>query len=698
MDKQPKVRLLEKSVYERIAAGEVVDRPASVIKELVENALDAASSKIIVTIRGGGRELMQVVDDGCGMSTEDARLAVQRFATSKIKEWEDLDNLFTLGFRGEALPSIAAVSRLEIRTCQAGDLEGTLLTMEGAGEPNLSVCAAVPGTRITVRDLFYNTPARLKFLRSAGAESAQIIDLLGRLAAAWPEVAFTLNSNEREVFSFTSDMGSDKRLAKLWKLDSANFIPIFDSAEGMSIDGFVARPDMAKSNRTYQLFVMNGRVIRSQNLSQALLEGFSPLIEKGRFPVGMLRLTVDPAFVDVNVHPTKLEVRFAEPRPVFSLVYRAVSKALEAYRADSVLPKHFDFLARKAEEQREMPAMSAKQCEGRIDQNESALVGQNVDENKQKLSASQVERQKIPSGRLYIPESDIAHEHLEKKSTLDSKLASGPSKLALELYMPLDKGHSDARHGQISTNVNSEDKCYISKDTVESSVTEIEQKKVSTASESTQSSASLQQSELWQATSAVEVPQFKVLGQVYKTFIVGLCEGKLWLVDQHTAQERINYEKFANIKALSERSQGLLVPEIVEFTPQVSQFLQDSLASFREYGYEVENFGPDRFALRGVPVALPSQKAAATFAELVEELAGEFISVRGNVREHMREKIRAMASCKAAVKAGDVLSFEAMEGLVNNMLKVEHSLYCPHGRPTRIILEEKVLERLFHRI
>ena len=318
MDKQPKVRLLEKSVYERIAAGEVVDRPASVIKELVENALDAASSKIIVTIRGGGRELMQVVDDGCGMSTEDARLAVQRFATSKIKEWEDLDNLFTLGFRGEALPSIAAVSRLEIRTCQAGDLEGTLLTMEGAGEPNLSVCAAVPGTRITVRDLFYNTPARLKFLRSAGAESAQIIDLLGRLAAAWPEVAFTLNSNEREVFSFTSDMGSDKRLAKLWKLDSANFIPIFDSAEGMSIDGFVARPDMAKSNRTYQLFVMNGRVIRSQNLSQALLEGFSPLIEKGRFPVGMLRLTVDPAFVDVNVHPTKLEVRFAEPRPVFS--------------------------------------------------------------------------------------------------------------------------------------------------------------------------------------------------------------------------------------------------------------------------------------------------------------------------------------------------------------------------------------------
>lgn len=679
MDKQPKVRLLEKSVYERIAAGEVVDRPASVIKELVENALDAASSKINVTIRGGGRELMQVVDDGCGMSTEDARLAVQRFATSKIKEWEDLDNLFTLGFRGEALPSIAAVSRLEIRTCQAGDLEGTLLTMEGASEPKLSVCAAVPGTRITVRDLFYNTPARLKFLRSAGAESAQIIDLVGRLAAAWPEVAFTLHSNDREVFSFASDMGSDKRLAKLWKLGSASFIPIFDSSEGMSIDGFVARPDAAKTNRTYQLFVMNGRVIRSQNLSQALLEGFSPLVEKGRFPVGMLRLTVDPAFVDVNVHPTKLEVRFAEPRPVFSLVYRAVSKALEAYRADSVLPKHFDFLARQAEAQRETPIMPTQTHEGSIDEEKNSVTAANIPENKQKLSASQVER--------------------PQKSTLGSKLATGTSKLALELYMPLDKEHSDSCSYQISPNTNSEDKSQTSKDTVVVNITEAEQKKVTAVSDDKmQSSTPSQQSELWQGVSAPKIPQFKVLGQVYKTFIVGLCEGKLWLVDQHTAQERINYEKFADIKALSDRSQGLLVPEIVEFAPNVSQFLQDSLASFREYGYEVENFGPDRFALRGVPAALPLQKAAATFAELVEELAGESISVRSNVREHMREKIRAMASCKAAVKAGDVLSFEAMEGLVNNMLKVEHSLYCPHGRPTRIILEEKVLERLFHRI
>ncbi len=443
---------------------------------------------------------------------------------------------------------------------------------------------------------------------------------------------------------------------------------------------------------------MNGRVIRSQNLSQALLEGFSPLVEKGRFPVGMLRLTVDPAFVDVNVHPTKLEVRFAEPRPVFSLVYRAVSKALEAYRADSVLPKHFDFLARKAEAQREVPTTASRIDETCAVEKKSENDDMAVVEAKKTLPASQVERQKGASGRLYFPESAFNKKPLEKEITLSSKASVGKAKLALELYTPFNGDRAVLDRSQASQSANSEDECQQRIEIANKVAAEPQQEKVIAASEVERHSDYLQQSELWHGTNATEAPQFKVLGQVYKTFIVGLCEGKLWLVDQHTAQERINYEKFANIQALSERSQGLLIPEIVEFTPQVSQFLQDSLDSFCEYGYEVENFGPDRFALRGVPVALPLQKAAATFAELVEELAGEFISVRGNVREHMREKIRAMASCKAAVKAGDVLSFEAMEGLVNNMLKVEHSLYCPHGRPTRIILEEKVLERLFHRI
>ncbi|MGM9992230.1 MAG: DNA mismatch repair endonuclease MutL [Candidatus Bruticola sp.] len=686
-DRQPRVRLLEKSVYERIAAGEVVDRPASVIKELVENALDASSSRVSVNIRGGGRELMQVVDDGCGMNSEDVRLSVQRFATSKIKDWEDLDNLYTLGFRGEALPSIAAVSRLEIRTCQSGDLEGTLLTMEGASEPEISVCAAVPGTRITVRDLFFNTPARLKFLRSASAESAQITDLLGRLAAAWPEVAFSLTSNGKEVFSFSADMSSDKRLTKLWKLDKNDFIQVFANNEGISLDGFIAKPSTAKNNRTCQLFVMNGRIIRSQSLSQALTEGFGPLIEKGKFPVGMIRLSVDPAFVDVNVHPAKLEVRFADPRPVFSLIYRAVSQALENYKADSVLPKHFNFLARQVNKQSPSPASGSSllPTETEKDVPAAAVSASPGGSNSQFNSACNygpVALAGASGSRPSLPVRELSR--VADKRLLNMRLSAAESGAALELYAPYKaeepQNEEVAYEGQ-SGGFKSEAEPVNS---------------ICDSSARNENFKQVAQAEFWKGSSSVS--KFKVLGQVYKTFIVGVYEGKLWLVDQHTAQERVNYENLAHIKVLSERSQGLLIPEIVDFSPDVSQFLQNSLDSFREYGYEVDNFGPNSFALRGVPSSLPASQAAATFAELVEELAHELISVRSSTAELLREKIRAMASCKAAVKAGDILSSEAMEGLVNSMLQVEHSLYCPHGRPTRIILEEKMLERLFHRI
>ena len=632
-----KVRLLEKSVAERIAAGEVVDRPVSVIKELTENALDAGSSRIKVEIRDGGKTFMRVSDNGCGMNEQDLRLSVQRFATSKIREWEDLDNLCTLGFRGEALPSIGAVSRLEIRTAQADALEGHILTMEGSGDPAVSSAPAVPGTSITVRDLFFNTPARLKFLRSSGAEASQIVELIGRLAAAWPEIAFTLISNGKEVFSFDADTGCEARLAHIWKLPSDCFIPVFGSDSGITLDGFIARPDCAKSTRASQLFVMNGRIIRSQNLSQALIEGFSPLVEKGRFPAGMLRLSVDPAFVDVNVHPTKMEVRFVDPHPVFSLIYHVVSRALESSRADSVLPKHFDFLVRKAEQQMLSPEAAAEPAAD----SGAPEAAYNTKEAKAVSEASalvQHRRSGSYAAGLWSP--------LPQREELTSAPPSAGAAPAAALTSP---------------------------------------------------SSPAGQHSLWSAAPEVH-SRFKVLGQVYNTFIVGTYEGRLWLVDQHTAHERINYESLAGMRILSERSQGLLIPEICELSADASQFLRENLEAFSVYGYEAEPFGPDSFALRSVPAALPASKAAGTFAELVEELSHDTLSVRCSTGEKIREKIRAMASCKAAVKAGDPLNIEAMEKLVENMLKVEHSLYCPHGRPTRIILEEKILERLFHRI
>ena len=665
MESSDRVRLLEKSVAERIAAGEVVDRPASVVKELVENALDASASQIQVEIAQGGKTLIQVTDNGYGMSANDLQLAVQRFATSKLRTWEDLDNLYTMGFRGEALPSIGAVSRLEIRSSQPEASQGHLLKMEGAGEPRLTPCAAIPGTKVTVRDLFFNTPARCKFLRSASAEKSQIVDLVGRLAAAWPEIKFTLQADSQEVFSFPSDLDSRQRLAHLWKIPEAKFISIVGEREGLSLEGLIGLPEVAKTTRSYQLLLINGRLIRSANISQALSEGFAPLLEKGRFPVAMLRLNVDPAFVDVNVHPTKLEVRFADPQPVFSLVYRTVKEALERLGADSVLPKHLDFMVKKASPKALPAPLQSPPPYQPSPERRSASTRQYLELYTPAATPSPA---LPPPPPVSPPSPGVSRPTPSAPLSPPQADPSAPVAPILEGETPPQSLEASAPEGSAP----------------------------SAAHPLTVSAPP--PVDLFPAAETAPKPEVAILGQVYNTYIICRVGGKLWLVDQHTAQERINYENLAHLEGLDERSQGLLLPEYCDFGAALSQFLQDNLDALSEYGYQVEPFGPERFVLRGVPAGLPASQAAQTFRQLVEEMAANSLSIRSHPKERWREKIRAMASCKAAVKAGQRLSLGEMQGLVEGMLQVEHSRYCPHGRPTRVILEERLLERLFHRL
>lgn len=589
-----RVRILEKSVAERIAAGEVVDRPTSVIKELVENSLDAAASRVTVELQNGGATLLRVVDDGHGMSEEDARLAIQRFATSKISEWDDLDSLSTLGFRGEALPSIAAVSRLEILTCEPHAEHGTEVRVEGGEVVRIGPASAPPGTRITVRDLFFNTPARRKFLRSAAAETSQVVELLGRLAAGYPEVHFRVLSNGKELLAFPAGLSAAERLARMWKVPADRLLPIQGEGDGLLVDGFVALPSEARTTRAQQLFLMNGRVIRSTSLSQAVQEGFSPLVERGRFPVAMVRLTVDPSLVDVNVHPTKLEVRFAHPRPVFSAIYRAVARGLESHGADTVV---------------------------------------------QRQLAKAVDLPPAEEPRPWTPPERPAQRPWAPPPPLPERPAA-PTRTVLELFKPLDGDR----------------------------------------------------------VAEPRTPRFVPLAQLHDTYLVGTVDGELWVIDQHTAHERVHYERLGHLEPMGSRSQGLLVPEVVEFAPAVAEFLSGHLEDFRDLGFEVEPFGGDAFQLRGVPVGLPARRVQGAFRELVEEAAEGAVSVRGTVQEGFRERLRAMVSCKAAVKAGDPLTSAEMTRLVHDMLEVEHSLYCPHGRPTRILLDRKTLEKLFHRV
>lgn len=609
-----RVQRLDPLVAERIAAGEVVERPASVIKELVENSLDAGATSIQVELTNGGTTLLRVCDNGCGMSAEDAQLALERFATSKIRQWEDLDSLSTLGFRGEALPSVAAVSRLEIHTGEAGAPHGTLLKVEGGVLLSVEPAPPLQGTRITVQDLFYNTPARLKFLKSASAETSQVVDLLGRLALTCPGVHFQVRSNTREVFLVTAGMTLPQRIAQLWKVPLSELVEFDGEVQGVHAHGWVATPQHARPTRNHQLFSLNGRIIRSASLSQAVLEGFGPMLARGRYPVAVVQLRIDPSQIDVNVHPTKAEVRFAEARGPFRAIYRSIAAALEQAGADSVQPQHWELVPDEP-----LPAeIPLPDPEPRA----AEQVGETPPLYQAKPPAFPPQR-----GGLGGPRGPQA--------VFPGPPPRAPIEETLQLFKPLEL--------------------------------------------------------------APRGPRVRVLAQLYRTFIVAQVDAELWVVDQHTAHERIWYERLAHLQPLAGAQQGLLVPEVMEFSPTQAALLEGSLRQLQSFGFELEPFGTHTFQLRSLPSGLKPGRAAGVLRELVETLASEQITLRNHPEEQVREKLRAMVSCKAAIKAGDSLSDDEMTALIEEMLTVEHSNYCPHGRPTRIKLDDRALERLFHR-
>jgi DNA mismatch repair protein MutL len=616
-----KVQLLERSIAERIAAGEVVERPASVVKELVENCLDAGATQVTVELQAGGTTRIRVIDDGCGMAPDDARLALERFATSKIRLWEDLDVLASLGFRGEALPSIAAVSKLEIVTCERGAAHGCELIVEGGVILREAPAASVPGTRITVSDLFFNTPARRKFLKTPAAETSQVVELITRLALTNPGVQFQVRSNGREILLVTRGMDASQRMAALWKIPLEGLTPVRGELAGMQLEGWVAQPQFARPTRSNQIFAINGRLIKSATLSQAVLEGFMPLVARGKYPAALLRIDLDPSMVDVNVHPTKAEVRFADSRTPFRIIYRSVAAALQKSDADTVDPHHWDLVETPAapsypwDSSAEFEPVSPRGGSGGGPMVGRVSEGPPVQTELRPSPGVPAARPVFPNTRWTPP-----------------PVPAGGTPAVLELYRPLE-----------------------------------------------------------------DPADVVVLAQLHRTFIVAQVEGALWVVDQHTAHERIWYERLGHLSPLSSPVQSLLVPEVLELNAQLLAYLEGFLEPLLELGFEVEPFGGNAFQLRGVPSGIKPHRAAAVLRETLELAATESFTIKGSSKEQLREKLRAMVSCKSAIKAGDSMNPEEMRHLIAEMLKVEHSNYCPHGRPTRVRLDQVALERLFHR-
>jgi DNA mismatch repair protein MutL len=587
------IHLLSEDVVAKIAAGEVIERPASVIKELAENAIDAGAHNVHIVLRGDGRQRIQISDDGIGISGSEVELALARHATSKLRSADDLYEIQTLGFRGEALASIAAVSHMTLTTRSEEDAAGTSLKVIGGVLESRRSVGAPRGTVITVENLFFNTPARLKFMKKEQTEKRHIAGIITRYAMAYPRIRFTLDQDGHEVFRSTGNGSLIDVVAAALGIDQTrDMLEVEDSAAGMQVFGFTSAPRLNRSDRSRITLFVNGRWIQDTGLTYAVVQAYHTLLMTGRFPVAVLMIQLPPADVDVNVHPTKAEVRFRDADAVFSIVQRAVRRAVIQHGV--------------------VPGLR---------------------------------------GRRYEPESDERGEIVTPGQQ--------------ELGMALDTPGQMARHGSLTLRYTHED----------------------------------DPTAIPAGPSAPErprtLPLLRVVGQIAASYIIAEAPAGMYLIDQHAAHERILYEQFmTEYEQLDTVTQYALDAQTIVAAPDEARLIEENLLTLRELGFDLEPFGPSTFIIRSVPAMLAQGDPVSVIADVIDDLTRGSVPGAGTIEQKI-----VMRVCKsAAVKAGQVLSLEQMQGLIQQLERCRSPLTCPHGRPTMIHMSTSQLERQFGRV
>lgn len=649
------IHLLDERTANQIAAGEVVERPSSVVKELVENALDAGARRIVVEVNGGGRELVRVTDDGSGMAPDDARLALQRHATSKIRTADDLAAIATMGFRGEALPSIASVAEFELVTRPADQLAGYRLLVEGGTILEEGEYGCPAGTRVTVRNLFYNVPARLKYLKTNATEMGQISDMLTRLAMANPDVAFRFHSGQAQVFA-TPGTGAllDAVAALLGRELVKELIPVEYQDGAARVWGFIGRPGAARAGRNHQYFFVNRRAVRTINVRYALEEAYTHLLPNGRYPVCILFIEVDPRTVDVNVHPAKAEVRFERDREVRGAVYKATRQALGAallipgtevsVDGEVTVPDRAGENAAVASGVGApgwVPPGAARPGEGGgraapppWQVSARAPAGQTISREPQAPYT-------LPAGGLQSILADRAAGEVAAAG-LATGAGAPPQVTLFDLPAP-EEGGRPAGDGDL-------------------------------------------------------IRSLRPLGQVHRSYIA--CDGPegLYIIDQHAAHERIFFERLYH--AFEEQAgavQPLLFPITLDLTPAQMALWQENATIFRESGFEAEPFGGSTLLIQGVPTGLGQEHVARLVCDFLDKLQEERVPPGAGVTDRRRRVVSAMAACKAAIKARDALQPEDIAALLSDLAACASPTTCPHGRPTVICVGIAELEKRFNR-
>lgn len=711
-----RIKLLDEQLANQIAAGEVVERPSSVVKELVENAIDAGSTTIDVTIEEGGLTFIRVVDNGDGIEQEDMLTAFERHATSKIAASSDLFRIASLGFRGEALPSIAAVSRVEcISSVEQSGLAQRIVIEGGkllANEP----CNAPKGTSITVRDLFFNTPARLKYMKTVQTELGHISDYMNRIALAHPGIAITLKHNGNVLLR---TLGSGDRLqviAAIYGTSAAKMmLPIDGSDPDYELIGYISKPELTRANRNGITIIVNGRYIKSISCNNALLEGYHTLLPIHRFPLAVLEIQMHPALLDVNVHPSKLEVRFSKEQELKALIQSAVRDKLGNVRYTPGL----DALKKR---ERSGPELVQGAISFHVADGASAYSsGADREGSKQGAGLFSAGSSSAPSSARPFAQAGDASWRAGSSPYQEKPQESIPKDAAERLYAKAKSGEQ----GDLQAEAAASEK-YLTSLTNGNSLVEPEQNALGQyASELTnaqeqyaseldnqdgvtaritqygkldseEASGGFNSNEAAADSTTAAFPELHWIGQHHGTYIIAQAEDGLYLIDQHAAHERINYEYYlVKFGQPQQASQELLVPITMELTPGDAASLKDLLPFLEQAGVYMEPFGQQTYLVRAYPQWLPQGEEAS----IVEEMVEYVLQHRKRIDlSKFREEAAIMCSCKASIKANDRMTREEGEGLLKRLAACKQPYTCPHGRPIIVHLSTYQLEKMFKRV
>ncbi len=657
------IQVLDSTLSNMIAAGEVVERPMSVVKELCENAIDAGATAITVEISGGGLEMMRVSDNGSGIAPEEVETAFLCHATSKISKPDDLTEIRTLGFRGEALASICAVARVEIQTKAYGYDLGAACRLEAGEVIYREETGCAQGTVITVRDLFFNTPARKKFLRKDYTEAGYIEESVRKLSLAHPEISFRyINERKEKIFTPGDARLENAALCLYGKEVARELLPVHNDYEGVRVEGLVGNISLYKKNRSMQTFFVNNRCIVNRAMAAALEEAYKGLLAGGCFPVAMIKLFVDPASVDVNVHPAKLEVKFVNESAVYKAVYWAVKNAISAQKIAPMLSVQPETAVQeKTEQPRDIP--QPQQEKPPVQRAREALPLQKYMEPQQSHISAE------PStGAVHM-----VREETTPSRRMDPALQQTLAAFLEEQQQPKETVKTDEQGIEPPK-----------KDNAPPPETDKAEKPAAAAEEKVQQTG----------LSLEQLHDYRVIGQLFATYILIEQNGKLIIIDQHAAHERLIYERL--VRQRGKRAiapQQLLLPEVVTLTPVEKGFVLENLSLLEELGFEAEDFGSGDVALRSVPAEVETECISDMFMEVVTLGMKNANSLTPEVQERMLYTV----ACRAAIKASKILTQHEMEQLVDEVLKTPNTLTCPHGRPVTVALDKTFMEKLFKR-